>query len=365
MGNVLDHGGGHLGARFDDLLGVEVALGNGETVRTGLWHLRESGDLIQHYPPGLGPDLRGLFVQSSFGIVTKMVLRLHPARPFRELTLEAAEARLPRVVDALRQAREDGVITGYVRVTDGIDPHIRFFRRDTGATWKAQITLYGTSAIRAEAGRELRRRMNALVLRTDGFDTEHDDPRARDGEDRALLEARLRLAQGIPSDRSLENIARSAGKSFPPGTAGLDHDRDLPGFLCANVTLPFSGAHVAACVAEVRAAADEARHHGRVSVRHDRPHRPVRLLPLLLRPAQPRCGVARPRPAERTAPTAGGSRHLSDAAGRRLGRPVHRAHRRRLLAHRLRAQAGAGSGRRHHRPLHPAPADPRAPTGHA
>ncbi|MBX7547955.1 FAD-binding oxidoreductase [Streptomyces sp. NPDC004232] len=258
VGNVLDHGGGHLGARFDDLLGVEVALGNGEVVRTGLWHLRESGDMIQHYPPGLGPDLRGLFVQSSFGIVTKMVLRLHPARPFRELTLEAAEARLPAVVDALRQAREDSVINGYVRLTDGMDPHIRFFRRGTGATWKAQITLYGTSALRAEAGREMRRRTSALVHRTDCFDTEHDDLRARDGEDRALLEARLRLAHGAPSDRSLENIARSAGKSFPPGTAGLDHDRELPGFLCANVTLPFSGAHVAACVAEVRAAADEA-----------------------------------------------------------------------------------------------------------
>src|SRR5262249_27816849 len=33
VGNVLDHGVGNLGARVNDLLGVEVVLGNGEVVR--------------------------------------------------------------------------------------------------------------------------------------------------------------------------------------------------------------------------------------------------------------------------------------------------------------------------------------------
>jgi 4-cresol dehydrogenase (hydroxylating) len=260
VGNVLDHGVGNLGSRGDDLLGLEVVLGNGDVVRTGLWHFRASGDAMPHYPLGLGPDLRGLFVQSSFGIVTKMVIRLHRVAPFLELTLEATPARLARLVDELRLALDDGLVTGYLRITDDADPNIRFFRRTEpeAATWKAQLTVRGTRAMRAEARKELERRFTGLASRIDAFDTERDDPHRRVGEDRALLEARLRLADGAPSNRSLERIASRAGKSFADAGTDLDRDRDLPGFLCANVSLPFAGEHVVGCSEIVRAVADEA-----------------------------------------------------------------------------------------------------------
>jgi 4-cresol dehydrogenase (hydroxylating) len=258
VGNVLDRGGGNLGPRADDLLGMEVALGNGEVVRTGLWHLREDGDAIHYYPPGIGPDLRGLFMQSNFGIVTKMALRLHPFAPFTDLTVRAEDANFPEIIDVLRLAREDGVITGFMRISDGTDPNIRYFPSGESAAWCVQITLRGTPMMRAEARREITRRLGGLTDRIDAFDTEYDDLQTRTGQERVLLEARLGLMNGVPSNRTLESIARMAGKSFSGRSADLDRDRDLPGFLCVNVTLPFTGEHVAACAAVVRAATAEA-----------------------------------------------------------------------------------------------------------
>jgi 4-cresol dehydrogenase (hydroxylating) flavoprotein subunit len=258
VGNLLDHGVGNLGPRIDDLLGVEAVLGNGEVVRTGLWHLGGPAGATHHYPPGLGPDLRGLFVQSSFGIVTKVALRLHPVTPFLELTLEIHESKLATFVDELRRARDDGIVNEYARITDAADSSIRFFSPSGPATWKSQVILRGTRGMRVEAQRELERRFDGVVSRIDGFDTECDRADKCSGDDRSFLEARLNLKNGIPSNRSLERIAGTVGKSLEDGNASLDRDRDLPGFLCVNVSLPFCGKSVAACSTAVRAAAAEA-----------------------------------------------------------------------------------------------------------
>jgi 4-cresol dehydrogenase (hydroxylating) len=259
VGNVLDRGCGNLGARADDLLGIEAVLGNGGVVRTGLWHLPDHGNMIHHYPLGLGPDLRGLFVQSGFGIVTKIVLRLHPVAPLTVLTFEVAQAHLAEVVDALWLAKEDGVITGHLRITDGTDPIIRYFGNTDPSVWKVQVVLNGIRPMRAEAERELRRRLDGSVEHFVAAYTEGEQPQPENTRERLLAQARLGLVNGTPSDRLLIGFADMAGKSVPPGSVDLDHDRDLPGMLCANVTLPFSGHHMAACSSIVRAAAAEAR----------------------------------------------------------------------------------------------------------
>ncbi|WP_280276205.1 FAD-binding protein [Nocardia wallacei] len=259
VGNVLDRGCGNLGARMDDLLGVEAVLGNGGVVRTGLWHLPSPGPVVHHYPPGLGPDLRGLFVQSGFGIVTKIVLRLHPVAPLTVVTFEVAQRRLAAVVDALWLAREDGVITGHLRITDGTDPIIRYFGNSDPAVWKVQAVLGGTRNMRAEAVRELRRRLDDSAGQFTAADTEEEQHSPENPQERLLAQARLGLVNGTPSDRLLNGFADKTGRTVAPGSVDLDRDRELPGMLCANVAVPFAGDQLAACSSIVRSAAEKAR----------------------------------------------------------------------------------------------------------
>lgn len=79
IGNTLDHGCTYLpyGVDMSAACGLEVVLANGELLRTGMgamegnraWHL---------YKRGLGPTLDQLFMQSNYGIVTKMGVWLMP-----------------------------------------------------------------------------------------------------------------------------------------------------------------------------------------------------------------------------------------------------------------------------------------------
>jgi 4-cresol dehydrogenase (hydroxylating) len=79
VGNTLDHGVTYLpyGADMSAQCGMEVVLPNGDVMRTGMgampgnksWHL---------YKRGLGPTPDQLFMQSNFGIVTKMGVWLMP-----------------------------------------------------------------------------------------------------------------------------------------------------------------------------------------------------------------------------------------------------------------------------------------------
>uniref|UniRef100_UPI003F49B174 FAD-binding oxidoreductase n=1 Tax=Nonomuraea bangladeshensis TaxID=404385 RepID=UPI003F49B174 len=81
LGNTLDKGAGYTMAadHFGNSCGLEVVLGDGRILRTGdgalpgahTWHLSKYG---------LGPVLDGLFLQSNYGIVTRMGIWLQ-ARP--------------------------------------------------------------------------------------------------------------------------------------------------------------------------------------------------------------------------------------------------------------------------------------------
>jgi (+)-pinoresinol hydroxylase len=78
IGNALEHGRGNpAGDNFRNSCGMEVVLGNGELLRTGMGALPNAKTWAT-YPNGVGPSLDGMFSQSNFGVVTKMGFNLFP-----------------------------------------------------------------------------------------------------------------------------------------------------------------------------------------------------------------------------------------------------------------------------------------------
>ena len=112
-GNALERGYGYTpyGNNTNNICGMEVVLANGEMIRTGTgamsnspsWHL---------FKYGFGPSWDQVFVQSNYGVVTKMGMWLMPEP---EATL-GLSMQLPNpddigwAVDALRPLRMNGVL---------------------------------------------------------------------------------------------------------------------------------------------------------------------------------------------------------------------------------------------------------------
>ncbi|WP_432825892.1 FAD-binding oxidoreductase [Dactylosporangium sp. CA-092794] len=115
VGNSLEHGITYLkyGQDFMAPCGLEVVTADGEVLRTGMggvpgsrtWNL---------YRRGLGPSLDQLFMQSNFGIVTKMGIWLQPQPEVImpvTVTVPREEDIVP-LADTLRRLLLDGTIAG-------------------------------------------------------------------------------------------------------------------------------------------------------------------------------------------------------------------------------------------------------------
>jgi 4-cresol dehydrogenase (hydroxylating) flavoprotein subunit len=115
VGNTLDHGVTYLpyGADMSAQCGMEVVLPNGEVMRTGMGAM--PGNRAWHvYKRGLGPTPDQLFMQSNFGIVTKMGIWLMPAPEcFMPVWLRVwREDDLGPLCDTLRRLMLDRTIEG-------------------------------------------------------------------------------------------------------------------------------------------------------------------------------------------------------------------------------------------------------------
>ncbi len=113
LGNTMDHGMGYTpyGDHPSNQCGLEVVLPDGDVLRTGMGGLSQ-GKSWHLYKRGYGPSADGLFMQSNFGIVTKMGSWLMP-RPECYmpgwLTLRKDDD-LHLLLEALRPLMADGTI---------------------------------------------------------------------------------------------------------------------------------------------------------------------------------------------------------------------------------------------------------------
>lgn len=115
VGNSLDNGVTYLpyGQDFMAPCGMEVVLADGSLVRTGMGALPQ-GRCWNLYRRGFGPTLDPLFMQSNFGIVTKMGIWMQPLpEVVMPLTITARRIDdLAALIDALRRLMLDGTIEG-------------------------------------------------------------------------------------------------------------------------------------------------------------------------------------------------------------------------------------------------------------
>lgn len=112
-GNALDRGVGYTpyGENTSKICGLEVVLPDGDVVRTGMGAMSGS-PTWQLYRYGFGPAWDQLFVQSNFGIVTRLGLWLMP-EPESVLGMDVEVDRaddLGPLIDTLAPLRREGVL---------------------------------------------------------------------------------------------------------------------------------------------------------------------------------------------------------------------------------------------------------------
>jgi len=150
VGNTLEHGRGYTphGDHAASVCGMEVVLASGDVLRTGMgamgngtsWHMHQRG---------FGPSADGLFMQSNFGIVTKMGLWLLP-EPEVYLSCFAHiedDAALEALIDATRPVMLDGTIRNYPLLGQGVGIGEEGGQVGAESGWTMRFALYGRAGV--------------------------------------------------------------------------------------------------------------------------------------------------------------------------------------------------------------------------
>lgn len=280
IGNTLERGFGHTpyGEHAAQVCDFEVVLSTGEVIETGAARL--SGSLAAPvYRWGLGPSLDGLFLQSNFGVVTRMTFWLMPQpEHFQAFFFRVGQpGELAPLVDALRPLRLNGTLRSAIHIgndykvlagiqqypwqeTGGktpLSPDLMqgFRKRLNFGAWSGSGGLYGSRGQVAEARRLVRKALEGRVERIQFLDDRTLELAARFSSafafltrwdiSRALELVRpvYGLMKGVPTRQPL----RSAywRKRNPPPEA-MNPDRDGCGLLWLAPVAPAEGRHALA-----------------------------------------------------------------------------------------------------------------------
>ncbi|RKP55723.1 FAD-binding oxidoreductase [Pararobbsia silviterrae] len=260
VGNTLERGfgttpyGDHAAAQC----GMEIILANGDIVRTGMGAMSRTTSW-QVFKSGFGPSYDTLFMQSNFGIVTKMGLWLMP-RPdgyrlghfrFRH------DDDLAAIVDTLRPLKLDDTIQSHVAIDHavrwgaGIAPRRRWYdgpgpMPDTAidamvralgiGRWNLRFGLYGPEDLVEARLRTIRRAFATLAdAELDATDYAHATSEPEGGGDRSQV--------GIPNMSAFQMLNWRGGQGahldFSPVCPTTGHDAR------AQYTMVRSAAHAA------------------------------------------------------------------------------------------------------------------------
>lgn len=142
VGNTLEYGVGYtpLGDHAGNQCGMEVVLPNGDVLRTGMGGMNNPR-AWQVYKRGCGPSADGLFMQSNFGIVTKMGMWLmHPPECYMPgwLTL-AKDSDLEIMLERLRPLMIDGTIPNQPMIINAVCATSAFSGREEWYTGEGPI----------------------------------------------------------------------------------------------------------------------------------------------------------------------------------------------------------------------------------
>lgn len=118
VGNALERGVAYQGLRVDQVVSIEVLLGNGKILRTGFGGFPDPL-LSGLYSHGLGPSLLGLFFQSNLGIVLELQIQLQCNPPqLHAISLSVKEAQLAPLFEKLILLKQQGCLHGIPHIAD-------------------------------------------------------------------------------------------------------------------------------------------------------------------------------------------------------------------------------------------------------
>jgi 4-cresol dehydrogenase (hydroxylating) len=123
VGNTLDHGVGYTptGDHVGQQCGMEVVLANGEILRTGMGAMSNARAALVH-KRNCGPSADGLFMQSNFGIVTKMGMWLMqpPECYMPGWLILRRDSDLELLLEKLRPLMMDGTIANQPMIINAV-----------------------------------------------------------------------------------------------------------------------------------------------------------------------------------------------------------------------------------------------------